>query len=355
MPYFYSGTPRSSRDRLRRYNRKTESKICPDGDKATHGLCLPLTLDEYCNLALDDDTLDVLNNDQVLVRSARRQQRQDQSRGSDAGKKRKPQIRVLMVHQAWVYRFGEHRVFAFPDIVMQEPTILNILSRKSGPVLELLLLLSAFVNLFETPIGLPKPVLDIFEESISFLSRDVDTYFKKKPKEQEEAADDEKKYFHEISDIRGELAMIREVISQQQQVWKDLSAELTSRWSNKSRMAEGHTNETAETARIVTKTSKQLQRFQDRIERADKDAERVQNLIPQYLELKRSYTAMKESHYTALLGAAVFDFSVVTIIFTPMAFVVALLAVPDNSLLVAPAKHKNAFLGKVTGRSQTVN
>lgn len=62
---------------------------------------------------------------------------------------------------------------------------------------------------------------------------------------------------------------------------------------------------------------------------------------------------MKESHYTALLGAAVFGFSIVTIIFTPMSFVLALLAVPDDSLLVAPVKEerKRHFVGKWTGKS----
>lgn len=43
---------------------------------------------------------------------------------------------------------------------------------------------------------------------------------------------------------------------------------------------------------------------------------------------------MKESHYTSLLGGAVFGLSVVTIISTPMSFILALLAVPNESLLL---------------------
>jgi hypothetical protein len=44
-----------------------------------------------------------------------------------------------------------------------------------------------------------------------------------------------------------------------------------------------------------------VQRLSDHVAKADQDAERVQNLIPQNLELKRSYTAMKEAHNTAIL------------------------------------------------------
>jgi hypothetical protein len=77
-----------------------------------------------------------------------------------------------------------------------------------------------------------------------------------------------------------------------------------------------------------------VQRLSDHVAKADQDAERVQNLIPQNLELKRSYTAMKEAHNTAILGAVIFGFSVVTIIFTPMSSILALLAVPEKSFLV---------------------
>lgn len=63
---------------------------------------------------------------------------------------------------------------------------------------------------------------------------------------------------------------------------------------------------------------------------------------------------MKRSHGTALLGAAIFGFSVVTIIFTPMAFVVALPGVPDDSLFVGPIRErqKRVFVGKWTSKSK---
>lgn len=106
---------------------------------------------------------------------------------------------------------------------------------------------------------------------------------------------------------------------------------------------------------ITNKVSTQLQRLKDRIEKADQSAERVQNLIPQYLELKRSATSMKEAHYTAVLGAAVFGLSFVTSVFTPMSFILALLAVPKDSVLVDPQPdgHKGHFVRRWAGKSHS--
>lgn len=222
MPYFYFGLYRSNRTRRCTYARKTFSVICPDGDETTHGLCLPLTLDQYCNPALEEETLDHCNGNQVVFRSASRQRHvhvhEHRSSKSTRGRECRPPTPLLLVHEVWVYRFYVYRIFTFPDAFMQESTIRNVLTRrgpKVDPVFELTLLLSAFVKLLETPLGLPKPVSDMYEESISAVSHEADDYSKKTIKDQERSADTEKQYFHEISNIREETAMIRSVISQQ--------------------------------------------------------------------------------------------------------------------------------------------
>lgn len=390
MPYFYSGPPRSVRIWRGIYARKVESKICPDSEEASHGLYLPLTLDEYCNSTLDDDTLNRRNKDQVVVRSAMRQQHGGYPNGAPKGKQTLPTARLLMVHQLWIYRFGKGFVVAFPDVVLQERTIRQALSQHSkNPLVRVFEWLRAFIGLLERHIGLHRPVLDIFEESISAASNDVEEYFKLSIKEQEKAADDEKQFSHVIADIREELSMIQSVITQQDRVWTDLREEIIANWlendvespadengSMVPEQSERHSEHearivddqesasdhegpvkperterlTKHEAKIIDKMSLQLQRLKERINKADRDAERVQTLIPQYLELKRSYTVMKESHYTALLGAAVFGFSIVTIIFTPLSFMMALLAVPNDSLLVGPVAdgRKKLFVGRWT-------
>jgi hypothetical protein len=105
----------------------------------------------------------------------------------------------------------------------------------------------------------------------------------------------------------------------------------------------------ANASQIIHETTSILQRLKDRIDKVNQDAERVQNLVPQYLELKRSYASIKESHHTAILGAAVFGLSVVTIIFTPLSFALALLALPLDGLFIGPPENKKLFVAEVTG------
>ncbi|KAM0722799.1 hypothetical protein Q7P37_002241 [Cladosporium fusiforme] len=100
---------------------------------------------------------------------------------------------------------------------------------------------------------------------------------------------------------------------------------------------------------IANEVSSRMQKLNDRIDKVDQNAEHDQDLIPQYRGLTRSYTAVKESHYTVLIGAAVFGFSLVTIIFAPLSFALALLAVSEDSLFVKPIGdgRKDAFVEKM--------
>jgi hypothetical protein len=104
--------------------------------------------------------------------------------------------------------------------------------------------------------------------------------------------------------------------------------------------------------RIVDETSSLLRRLKDRIDKVDQDAERVQNLVPQYLDLKRSYASIKEANYTALLGAAVFGLSLVTVVFTPLSFAVALLALPSDGVYLNATDtiHMKRTIAKYTGK-----
>lgn len=289
-------------------------------------------------------------------------------------------------------------VIAFPEIALQEPSLRRALTQKCydqnnfmpSPWEHLIITarwLLAFILLLETPAGLDNPVLGIYENQISRISSDVDRYFGQTIKEQEKAANDEKQYFHDIADIREELSMIQSVVTRQDSVWTRFSIKVLSEiseqasapgeesdndwelgdngesakkaWTEykelKGKLTENDRDPVEEQQTLkmfIEEASFRIQRLKDRIAKADQDAERVENLIPQYLELKRSYTAMKEAHYTALLGAIIFGFSVVTIIFTPMSFILALLAVPNDSFLVNSLlpKEKGPFIRKWTGK-----
>jgi hypothetical protein len=410
MPYFYFETWRAVRKRQITYSLDAKSADSRNRERAAQGLHFPLTLDEYCNPGFDEKTLYLRNRDQVVARIRDDGRLDAQSKHEQI----KPETRLLMVHQVWIYRFEKFNVLAFPEIVLQEPTIqealleyrlLRSIEEETRHIFAVVQWLAAFIGLLGRSHGLQKPLLDIFEESISFVSIDVERYFYKKPSEQEKAADDEKRYFHDIADIRDELAMIRSVVDEQEYVWTELKTRLlpllevgdphggdvvycwrpkdgaSPRGSALPKMVsvmkrrddpdvddddlESHDKlkavSIARCKEDIKSISLQLQTFKGRIDRIDQNAERVQNLIPQYLELKRSYTSMKESHYTALLGGAVFGLSVVTIIFTPMSFILALLAVPNESLLLGSLERqgngtdaegrRSNFVRRWTGKS----
>jgi hypothetical protein len=464
MPYFYSASWRFVRNRTNVYKKKTESTICPDGKNATHSLQLPLTLDEYCNPSLSDAVLFKRNKDQVVVREALRyrEQRKRKTRTPTqspvipkAPKKIEMTTRLLMVHQLWLYRFENIHIMSFPEVSLRQSMIMDTLkkifpSSKSfddTPVPSTLDITSmtciaswlySFIYLFELPIGFDKPVLDIFEESTAVISNDVDEYFNRKsPKEQEKAANDEKEFFHNIADVRGELSMLRAVVTQQEQVWTTFKVRLLSlvdhldtelgfahtkdahalassapqvpdkvvtnsgpspqkqgntptssnsqapgkAEENASQQIPGKTEtssspsstlpsqgkaepvdvpralqmymeDRASAIGMMQETSSLLQRLKDRIDKIDQDAERVQNLVPQYLELKRSYASIKEANYTATLGAAVFGLSLVTIIFTPLSFAAALLALPSDGIYLNTTAdtHTKRTITRYTGK-----
>jgi hypothetical protein len=366
-----------------------------------HRLLLPLTLDEYCNPSLSDETLAMRNEDQVVVRAAMRYHQEGKeevtkpTRTQPKGVKGiRPKTRLLMVHQCWIYRFNSIHMISFPEVLLYQAEVMKALKSLFHTRPELIhlvpllfdiqsmasiaRLLYVFVALSESPVGFEKPVLDIFEESISVISNDVDQYFNKKsPREQEKAAKDERDFFHDIADVRGELSMMRSVIAQQEQVWAGfkarllllidhLDSELKSPHRKEadtkadSKKSEAETEDKpwklslyldirANAKETFHEMALLLQRFKDRIDKVDQDAERVQNLVPQYLELKRSYASIKESSYTAILGAAVFGLSVVTIIFTPLSFALALLALPLDGLFIGPPEDKKLFVAEVTG------
>jgi len=203
---------------------------------------------------------------------------------------------------------------------------------------------SAFINLLEMSVlsGLSESPLRLFQKSIVGVAEQVEAYFKgQSPEDQVTAATDEKEYFRIISDIREELSMILSVAHQQEEVWEELKTQLQLLY---------YIDIDSDVTQRMSATTDYLQKPTKRIERLDKDAERVQALIPQILDLKRSYVAMKESLWTAVTGVAILGFTVVTIIFTPLLFVVALLAVPGDTLLMGKHDHKHWFITKVTGK-----
>lgn len=95
-----------------------------------------------------------------------------------------------------------------------------------------------------------------------------------------------------------------------------------------------------------------LEQYRKCIAKIDRDADLIEKSVQEQLNLKRTYAAMKDAHNSVVLGAAVIGFTLVTIIFTPLAFLTSLYALPIDSVV----KHQyqdgdsNVYSGKYIGR-----
>ncbi|KAI1766809.1 hypothetical protein GGR53DRAFT_180351 [Hypoxylon sp. FL1150] len=117
----------------------------------------------------------------------------------------------------------------------------------------------------------------------------------------------EKRLLHALSDIRSELSMIQYFINQQGEVLDELTKQLDLR-------------------KILTKAAGDVQKYQRRIKKIDSDAEKIEKTVHDMLNLKRTYASVKDAHSSVMLSTAVIGFTVITIIFAPLAFLTALFA-----------------------------
>ncbi|KAE9381986.1 hypothetical protein N431DRAFT_440786 [Stipitochalara longipes BDJ] len=86
------------------------------------------------------------------------------------------------------------------------------------------MLLSDLVDVIDRPTmaGLSDPIFSFFEKAIADLSEEVNKYIDSTDVDTI-SLDKEKQFLHDIDDIREELSMIKTVLFQQEEVWKDFA------------------------------------------------------------------------------------------------------------------------------------
>jgi len=65
----------------------------------------------------------------------------------------------------------------------------------------------------------------------------------------------------------------------------------------------------------------------------DRDVDRIEKTVQDQLTLKRAHVSIRDAHLSLILGVAVTGFTVITIIFTPLTFIVSLFALALDTLL----------------------
>jgi hypothetical protein len=339
-------------------NEGEESERSQDRRKANEQQALsnfhePRTLDESYYISLNHKQRSERNKDQVVGKLASCQKRD------------KP---LLMVPQLWLWMVDNVIISALPRSIggveprfrpldSAPPTniggadpilhLQNELSQGNLPVpsnlngLQLLALtVSETINFLARPrsAGLEEPIFYTFERAVATLYDGVQTYVKEYRMESIRV-EKEKAFINQINDVLNELTMIKSIIDQQDTVWKKFYKDfgkVVESWD-------------ANLVRIVTRPNEQIPEFRFRLEKIEKDGERIQSVIQAQLSLKSNYAALKESHNSTNLATAVIGFTIITVIFTPLSFLSSLFALSIDRL--ENNKSPDTFKGKFSSNS----
>ena len=303
-------------------------------------------MDEYCHPSLDEDTLADRNEDQVLSRYQKN--------------KRRDQRRILTVPQLWIWTFGQEVITAmqkpifgtfdtfdrfnrkvFETIENHQDELSRALTSKELSALkfgDLLVgtLISECVDKLTSPsrLGLSESIFGIFEKSISELSAKVREYTKLEALKKNNI-DSEKVFILQIGDVREELSMIHSVLFEQEEVWRQfMKAKVPKAWFSPPEdqffIPPQITGRMLDVMEILERPQTQFAKYKRQIAKLDTDAERVEGFITLQLDLKSKHASLHEAHLTTLMSAAVIGFTIVTIIFTPLAFLASLLALSTS-------------------------
>ena len=300
------------------------------------------SLDEAYYPGLNMHQLSTRNGDQVISRIALMEE--------------KPQ-RVLFVPQLWIWKLDNVVVSALSSrgdnigdtVVTDRIGESWAKSNSHDTTLLVAMILSEYINLLDRPLlaYLQDPLFFTFEKAVALTFEEVQAYVKEASMDSIKI-DKEKDFMHKISDIREELVMIQSIVTQQRRVWNEFwkenfesNSSATAKTSNEQAYSKNKPDNSKpdpwkgvdeETKNILRKMVErpiwQIPLFLERIDKIDKDAERVEKWIASQLDLKVKHASLKESHNSTVLSTAVIGFTVITIIFTPLAFLASLLALP---------------------------
>jgi len=417
-------------DRVRTETFIRDNSYCAAESTESFDIQMSLTLDEYSSPGLPIDVLKDRNNRQVVVWSKRSEKQKhlessekEQLDGHDEGVQEAPEI--IAVGQFWLWNFQNY--FIFSPVAPKDKTSDSELSLEAEPesgseveynigvkdranglaecqteaktnlganaetdlrdhgVLDSYIydqswdspnkrrrvgmILSGLVGFLDRPSesGRSEPVFITFEKAIDLVSKEVNIYVEAQSVRAIKS-ELEEKYLQWISGIKEELSMIRRVLLQQEEVWREFASNAWPEyWPNgpEGQMFIPRTNWAAFGPReawewsVILKTQTQLSKFRRRIEQLDEDAERVRETILTKLDWKQKHAGLKEAHAAAIISAAVLGFTIVTIIFVPLSFVMSLFALPidrfqqnqiDSPWSSGTKMYSTNYIGKWAGK-----
>ncbi|KAL9042338.1 MAG: hypothetical protein Q9214_003812 [Letrouitia sp. 1 TL-2023] len=291
---------------------------------------------------------------------------------------------ILLVSQLWIWRLDNFVVTGFQsgeehkELNLDEFFVGNDPIQTISPDLHIGLMLAHCIRAFGNTTSSKNrwasdgdfpPVLNFFEIATAEVLAEVDNYMNNQLATGLDPVK-EGKFIHNISDIRSELAMIQDVLNQQELVLSGLindprrdgrqdSPASTIAGRDYSRQNDvGSKDQTADSTRasqskdnaapydfsledwtVVYEAKDLIVKYHKRIEKIDQDAGRISQVIQDKLNLKRAVAStdvanasIVEARQSKLLSVIVLGFTIITIIFTPLSFLTALFALDIDTL-----------------------
>ncbi|KAH9895441.1 hypothetical protein F4778DRAFT_272511 [Xylariomycetidae sp. FL2044] len=367
MPYLYSENLEFlTKRRGASLARPSTLIYCLTNDPKDFGADVEVTLDEFCNPALDSEVLKQRNRDQVLTRYGQRKLGLSTGHNQSLSPELLSQLRLITVPQIWCWKIGSRLIFSCPKSANEDLKALRISPQTDNPDVFIGRLLSRFVDTLDRPkmLGLSEPIFSVFSKSIAIVAEDVNRYTRTAEFD-DISIEKETQYLHVINDIREEIAMIQTVLFQQEEVWKEF---VYNTWPDaEDRYFQGPGRSQTQSKiwrppeaqselwREIFKPQSQFPKFRRRFEKLDEDAERVERNILVKLDLKQKHASIKETHTATVMSAAIVGFTVITIIFAPLSFLTSLFALPVDQFRQDNGQYAGSYIGKWIATGEMVS
>jgi len=354
------GRLNSSREKLK----TLRSELTSGCDPSDCPIYFERTLDEAYYPGLTREALDKRNQDQIVSYSG-----DNFGLHMKEGGKGDANTPILMVSQLWFWKIGKSVISAHcktEEVQLLRHIPYVSLSHQIEPDVLAGLLMARCINSFgeihsHEGFDCP-PTFDLFENRVVGILSEVGDYVGAGKSSEVEFAKEQ--YFtHVVSDVRSELAMIQHFLEEQETILGALIEDHTKSISKKDAshqappsstpydngrpplapedMQSSCSRKNIPTSAVLDKrldeeasllwaevagAQETLQKYMKRVRKIDGDAERVEKAIQDLLNLKRTHASIQDAHSSLILSTAVIGFTVVTIVFAPLAFLTALFA-----------------------------
>lgn len=317
--------------------------------ESEHNIQYERTLDETYIPVIPEVLGRARNNDQVVQRYCRDR--------SHSGRKAKDGV-ILMVPQLWIWQTESTIVTAYSlsrrtckYLRVADDWSPSAVSRSQSTRLCVLMMLRDHIAGFSEDRGRTPSALAIYETELHFLSLEVITYAKE-TRSSDMALVKEWRFMHELLDFQEELNMISHILGQQEEVFETFLEEAAvpnykvrpNTTTTKTKIiAEAEAKVEAEAWEAVGKEIRGLfKSYAKQISKLKIDAQHIERTVKDMLELKRAYSSIRDAHYSLYVSTAVIIFTIVTVVFAPLSFLAALLALRFKALEVLYSSDKKS-------------